>query len=86
MEEVWLDIPNRGRVRCTAILPHQDGSDWSYRLREVGCDEDLEDGMWVPQNEELTMAKRGPNNPKYLTLIRSSLLTLTWLSTCSAPR
>lgn len=64
-DEVWLDIDNRGDVRCLVILPRQDSNDWSYRLREVGENEDLDGGRWVPQNEKLRMAKRGPRNPKF---------------------
>lgn len=64
-DEVWLDIDDRGNVRCVVMLPRQDGTNWSYRLREIGHTEDLDDGRWVPQNERLKMAKRGPNNPRY---------------------
>jgi hypothetical protein len=34
-------------------------------LREVGEIEDLDGGRWVPQDERLKMAKRGPKNPKF---------------------
>lgn len=65
-DEVWLYIESRGgNVRCTVTLPRQDGNDWSYRLQEMGCVEELDDGRWVPQDERLKMAKRGPDNPKY---------------------
>ena len=67
-DEVWLDIDDRGDVRCRVILPRLDDNDWSYRLQELGCNEYLEDGNWVPQDGRLKMAKRGPNNPKYSTM------------------